>query len=112
VRPAGIAPGGPRAGGRSYSEQREFATTAEFLASVRERCAAQKGRKDFICFALAGDVPPFEESVTERLYRLACDHELKADACAGYATLMDRRGETERARQYRERVTLPATRGQ
>jgi hypothetical protein len=79
-------------------------------AGVREHCAALTGRKEFICFALAGDAPPFEESATEWLYRLACEDELRSDACAGYATLMDRRGETERARRYRERALLPEAR--
>jgi hypothetical protein len=93
-------------GTQLYREQQAFSTPAEYSASVDQYCASQSWPKDFICLTLAADALPFEESGAEQLYRLACDNEGRVEGCAGYAKLMDLRGETERARQYRERAGL------
>jgi hypothetical protein len=94
----------PGVGARTYAKQQEFSTSAEYLASVRAACDTQPLRKDIICVTLAAEPLPFEENDTERIYRLSCDHEGRIAACEGYATLMDRRGEAERAGVYRDRA--------
>lgn len=94
----------PSLGGGAYSQQQEFSTSKEYLASVRAACDTQSRRRDIICLTLAADSLPFEETDTERIYRLACDHEGRLEACEGYATLMERRGEADRARGYRDRA--------
>jgi len=80
------------------------------LASVRAACDTQSLRKDIICLTLAADPLPFEENDTERIYRLACGHEGRIEACEGYATLMDTRREADRARVYRDRARALAER--
>jgi hypothetical protein len=94
----------PGLGGRTYPGQQEFLTSEDYLASVRAACNTRSPRKDIICLTLAADPLPFVESDSERTYRLACDHEGRIEACEGYATLMERRGDADRARVYRDRA--------
>ena len=94
----------PALGGRTYPQQQEFSTSEEYLASVRAACDTRSPRKDLICLTLAADPLPFEENDYERTYRLACDHEGRIEACEGYATMMERRGDASRARVYRDRA--------
>jgi hypothetical protein len=93
----------PALGGRTYPQQQEFSTSEEYLASVRAACDTRSPRKDLICLTLAADPLPFEEN-DERTYRLACDYEGRIEACEGYATLMERRGDASRAQVYRDRA--------
>jgi hypothetical protein len=94
----------PGLGGRTYPKQEEFSASAEYLASVRAACDARPWPKDIICLTLVAEPLPFEETDIERTYRLACDADRRVDGCEGYATLMEKRGEAERASQYRDRV--------
>jgi hypothetical protein len=93
----------PNLGGRTYGDQNEVFTAAAYLDLVRSYCSSRPGPKDYICFALADEAPPFAETDVERIYRLACDYERRDEGCAGYATLMERRGEATRALEYRDR---------
>ena len=102
----GSQQGTPGLGGRTYADQQEFSTAGEYLASVKAYCASRPWPKELICLTVAADPLLFAENSTERLYRLACDHEGKIEGCAGYASLMERRGEAGLARQYRERAGL------
>jgi hypothetical protein len=79
-------------------------TSEDYLASVRAACNTRSPRKDIICLTLAADPLPFVENDSERTYRLACDLEGRLEACEGYATLMERRGDADRARVYRDRA--------
>ena len=96
----------PGLGGRTYRDEREFSTAEEYLDAVRAYCASRSWPQEISCFTLAGEQLAFEENLTERMYRMACDHEGRVDGCTGYATLMERRRDVERARHYREKADL------
>ena len=106
----GSQQGDPGLGGRTYRDEQEFSSAEEYLAAVRTYCAARSWPQEISCFTLAGEQPAFEENLTERMYRMACDHEGRVDGCTGYAALMERRGAADRASQYRQKADLLSTR--
>ena len=85
-------------GTQQYADQRESSTAADYVTFVKDYCASRTWPTDLICLTVGADPLPFEENGAEWLYRLACDDEGRAEGCAGYARLMDLRGQTERAR--------------
>lgn len=58
----------PNLGGRTYGDQNEVFTAAAYLDLVRSYCSSRPGPKDYICFALADEAPPFAETDVERIY--------------------------------------------
>jgi hypothetical protein len=100
----------PGLGGRTYRDEREFSTAEEYMTAVRAYCSSRPWPQEIGCFALAGERLAFEENPTERMYRMACDHEGRVDGCTGYATLMERRGQHERVSQYRQKADLLVSR--
>jgi hypothetical protein len=94
---------------RIFPREQEFTRVAEFSAYTAQYCSAPQVMLRAVCFALAPDLPDFEEDGDESTMGAFCALANDAKGCFQYALLMDRHpANAPRAECYRD---LACTRG-